>query len=633
MKKTSAWLDVTDILLSCFIAMLAFLAAFRDMSINVMGPGGQGLLVLSVALCASAAWCVVYGFYHDRLKRYNALLRHVLACVAGGSMLLPWTEWFDAVRIGVAVACGQLLAEVVISKSRAMHKNDATAFSAMIIATFIGASAFWILPGLYTGESLYTRAWFQAMVLALVAAIAGITIATRGSLVAAIAGITIATRGSLVAKATAPGTAAQPVDDANPKPSKVTGLNSTGFAVAACLTVLALPVIACIYLAVLDEVTHNFAGDTIPRGLLALNGVIAAFLVIGALVVKAPAGQPREVNINRKRALAFWAIVAIGALWFVPFFFHEIDFNNRETPFMMVATIHVALLYVLPPVAGWLLRTLVNIPFTPKLLAGVAGCAAGGLLIGCTGIAYSYKGIGDYILNPVSMAVIALGILGTLAVDASSTSVAPTRSTEVTRPPRFPGHLAIFTMAAAIGFTWYQMSMYFKDNVELAEMRYFLLYPLGFIAMAMLGLVATRSRRPLVMLAVAVACVSLFVMTCFLPDYEYIIGLVGQQCNMWHVVAIFTIPVIAGGLFPEVSRYEISKKNWGGVLAVALFGLVTGYAGYQVMRWQEHVILQVVALGIVIAGFAGCFLRSHEPPVSKGAAKLITTIGGANDVR
>nr|MDO8085855.1 hypothetical protein [Candidatus Sigynarchaeum springense] len=99
----------------------------------------------------------------------------------------------------------------------------------------------------------------------------------------------------------------------------------------------------------------------------------------------------------------------------------------------------------------------------------------------------------------------------------------------------------------------------------------------------------------------------------------------------WHVVGIFVVPAIAGGLFPEVSRYEISRKNWGGVLAEALFGLVTGYAGYQVMRWQEDLYLQAIALGLVVAGFIGCFIRSLELPVVKENARIIATVGGAND--
>ncbi|MEX2682942.1 MAG: hypothetical protein Q6373_015235, partial [Candidatus Sigynarchaeota archaeon] len=65
----------------------------------------------------------------------------------------------------------------------------------------------------------------------------------------------------------------------------------------------------------------------------------------------------------------------------------------------------------------------------------------------------------------------------------------------------------------------------------------------------------------------------------------------------------------------------------------ALFGLVTGYAGYQVMRWQEDLYLQAIALGIVVAGFIGCFLRSLEPQVIKSNAKMLVKVGGANDAR
>jgi len=291
MKKESAWLDVSDILLSCFLTALSFITSIRDMSIYVIGPGGQGFVVLIVAICFGVAWWVVYGLNHDRLKKHGVLLRNTMACVAGGLLLLPWTGWFDAARIAVALACGALTSEAAITRSRTMHQYDATAFSAMVIATFIGASAFWILPGLYTGEHLYTRIWFQLMVLGLLAANAAMAATRRGS------PPEIATA--------APGTATLHVSGADPMPHAAIKMAVAGIAVAACLAALALPVIACIYLAVLDEVMHNFKGDTVPGGLLAMNGVIATFIVIGALFFKAPEMQPRSVVINRKRSLAF----------------------------------------------------------------------------------------------------------------------------------------------------------------------------------------------------------------------------------------------------------------------------------------------------------------------------------------
>ncbi|MEX2756292.1 MAG: hypothetical protein Q6365_012900 [Candidatus Sigynarchaeota archaeon] len=619
MKKASAWLDIADILLSCFLASLSFITGFRDMSIYIIGPGGQGLFVLIVGICSGAAWCVMYGLNHDRLKKHGCILRNTTSCVAGGLLLLPWTGWFDAARIAIALACGQLSSEAIITRSRSMHRNDATALSAMVIATFMGASAFWILPGLYSGQSLYTRTWFQVMVLALLAVNTTMAARARGS--------------PAIATTEAPDPSMMSDGCGNPNSKPLIEMSKAGMAVAACLAALALPVIACIYIAVLDEVLHNFTSNTIPGGMLALNGVIAAFLVIGVLFFKAPEGQGREGVINRIRSLAFWAIFATGALWFAPFFFDEIDFNGRETPFTMIATIHVAMLYALPPIATWIFNILTKMPFTSRLLVGIASCVAAGLIIGCTGFSYSYKGTGEHVFPSVTMAIIILGILGTFALDVRGRSAAEPRSIETIRSPRFTGHLAVFTMTAAIGFTWYQMALYFKDNLQLAEMRYFLLYPLGFIATAVIGIIAARYKRRLAVLVISIACVVLFVATCFYPDYEYITGIVGTQSSTWHVVGIFVVPVIAGGLFPEVSRYGISKRNWGGVLAEALFGLVTGYAGYQVMRWQEDLYLQAIALGIVVAGFIGCFLRSLEPQVIKSNAKMLVKVGGANDAR
>nr|MDO8115043.1 hypothetical protein [Candidatus Sigynarchaeota archaeon] len=594
MKSQQNRLFIADIFLSCFITIIVFLTAFRDISSQASGYTITNWLWISVAIVAGGAWCVIYGARLKQMQARLPWLRNSAVAALGISFIVPRSLLVDTIEVALAIACSQLLLVDINNRLRNGGQLVPLPLVATIVALVVGCTSFWIESGIYTDNSIFTRLWLIYSVLVFSAVV----------IVAAIIGKKLGT-----------GTQAQPpaASSASPNAPLVKAHeHPVPYTIATMLATLALATLLGIYLAANDAVTHNLEGVTSYYWLILVNALVIVGLVGGTLIFKGPGKSEPHAAINRKKWLVFWAIAAISVIWFVPYVWKRIDFNNRTVPFKMNISVLMIMLYVLPAIGTWLLHWLVNVQYTGKLLALASITGAAGLLLGCTGYQFAFKGTGQYLLPAIAAACVVLGLLGGLYLDIGGAKPPANLPRDVPLPPRFEGNFTIFALGVCIGIQLVELYFYINPQPLQAEIRTFLLFPVGFIAVAVLASVGSKRRRLNTLLVLIPVCIFAFIFSWFIPTVLFMTCIIPGENMVAHVASIFTVPAVAGLLFSQTLRYRLSAKDVGMSIFSAAFGVVAGWAGYNVMRWREDLYLQLIAFTIVLLGFITCWFRANE---------------------